>query len=89
MKFDATVNIKAPRDKVCEFVTDAEAVSKCAPGLDSMEIVTPENAEVRRFSPEAVIGESDPVPIIVGRRNNVLHQQDRCTANKFVLSHVV
>jgi carbon monoxide dehydrogenase subunit G len=41
MKFDGTVNIKAPRDKVWEFVTDADAVSKCAPGLDSMEIVTP------------------------------------------------
>ena len=41
MQFDGNVTINAPREKVWEFVTDAEAVSKCAPGLESLEIVTP------------------------------------------------
>lgn len=42
MKLDGTVTIDAPREKVWQFLTDAEGVSKCAPGLESMEIITPD-----------------------------------------------
>jgi carbon monoxide dehydrogenase subunit G len=42
VKFDGKVTINAPRDKVWKFVTDAESVSKCAPGLESLEIVKPD-----------------------------------------------
>jgi carbon monoxide dehydrogenase subunit G len=42
MNLDGSVTIMAPREKVWEFLTDAEGVSKCAPGLDSMEIITPD-----------------------------------------------
>ncbi len=41
MHFDGTVQIMAPRQKVWDFLTDPEAVSQCAPGLRSMEVVVP------------------------------------------------
>ena len=34
-------NIKATRSKVWKFLTDAESVSKCTPGVESMEIIEP------------------------------------------------
>jgi hypothetical protein len=39
---EGDVTIKAARDKVWKFLTDPHAVSKCAPGLQSLEIVTPD-----------------------------------------------
>lgn len=39
MKVSGTTTINAPRQKVWDFLTDPERVSKCAPGLESMEIV--------------------------------------------------
>jgi carbon monoxide dehydrogenase subunit G len=41
MHFEGKLSIKAPRDKVWAFLTDPDAVSKCAPGLESLEIVEP------------------------------------------------
>lgn len=41
MHFDGKVNIKQARTKVWGFLTDAEAVSQCMPGLESIEIITP------------------------------------------------
>ena len=52
MNFEGTVTINAPPEKVWEFVTDAEAVSKCVPGLESMEIVTPQE----KFKAVASVG---------------------------------
>jgi len=42
MHFDGTVSIRAPRQKVWEFLTDPQKVSECAPGLEKLEIVEPE-----------------------------------------------
>jgi hypothetical protein len=39
--FEGKVSIRAPRERVWAFLTDPEAVSRCAPGLESMEILTP------------------------------------------------
>jgi carbon monoxide dehydrogenase subunit G len=41
MQFEGRLNIQAPRDRVWAFLTDPDAVSKCAPGLESLEIVEP------------------------------------------------
>ena len=41
MRFEGTVNINAPPEKVWEFLTDAQLVSQCAPGLEKMEVVIP------------------------------------------------
>jgi len=41
MHFEGKVNIKQLRSEVWAFLTDAEAVSQCMPGLESIEIVTP------------------------------------------------
>ncbi len=41
MRFEGTVSIRAPREKVWAFLTDAERVSGCAPGLESLEVVEP------------------------------------------------
>jgi uncharacterized protein len=41
MQFDGKVNIRVPRAEVWAFLTDAEAVSQCMPGLESIEIVSP------------------------------------------------
>jgi carbon monoxide dehydrogenase subunit G len=39
MKLEGKVTIAAPRAKVWNFLTDAEAVSRCTPGLESLEVV--------------------------------------------------
>jgi len=41
MHFNGTVKINAPREKVWRFLTDPEKISDCAPGLESLEIITP------------------------------------------------
>src|SRR3990172_1754286 len=41
MRFNGTVKINAPREKVWRFLTDPEKISDCAPGLQSLEILTP------------------------------------------------
>ena len=41
MLIEGKDNIKAARGDVWEFLTDAESVSKCTPGVESMEIIEP------------------------------------------------
>lgn len=41
MLIEGKDNIKASREEVWEFLTDAESVAKCTPGLESMEILDP------------------------------------------------
>jgi carbon monoxide dehydrogenase subunit G len=41
MNFHGTVTIKAPRDKVWKFLTTPEQLTECAPGLESLEVITP------------------------------------------------
>ncbi len=52
MKFEGTVTINAPREKVWASVTDPNLVSQCAPGLQSMEIIEPD----RLFKVVAAVG---------------------------------
>jgi hypothetical protein len=42
MKLDGEVTINADRQKVWDYLTDPEAVSQCAPGLESMKIIEPD-----------------------------------------------
>lgn len=41
MNFQGSVTIQAPRQAVWAFLTDPSEVSKCAPGLESMEVIEP------------------------------------------------
>jgi carbon monoxide dehydrogenase subunit G len=41
MNFNGTVTIEAPREKVWQYLTDPNQVSECAPGLESVEIIAP------------------------------------------------
>lgn len=41
MRFEGKVNIQAPRQKVWDYLTDAEKVSRAAPGLEKLEVVDP------------------------------------------------
>lgn len=52
MHLEGSVNIKAPREAVWQFLTDAQKVSQCAPGVESVEIVEPGI----KFRAVAVIG---------------------------------
>ena len=52
MNFEGEVTIAADREKVWDFLTDPEQVSKCAPGLESMTVVEPD----KRFEAVAAIG---------------------------------
>lgn len=42
MQFNDSVLIAAPREKVWEFFTDPHAVGACAPGLESLEVLVPD-----------------------------------------------
>jgi carbon monoxide dehydrogenase subunit G len=39
MEFKDTVVINAPREKVWTFLTDANKVARCAPGVESVEVI--------------------------------------------------
>lgn len=52
MKLEGEVTIQADRQVVWDFLTDAEAISQCAPGLESMRIIEPE----KEFEAAAAIG---------------------------------
>ena len=42
MRYDGSITINAPMDKVYANVTNPNVVSQCAPGLKSMEIIEPD-----------------------------------------------
>jgi len=42
VQLEGDVNIDAPRADVWKFLTDPNAVSQCAPGLESVDIVEPD-----------------------------------------------
>ncbi len=52
MNFKGTVKINAPREKVWAFLTDPTALSDCAPGLESLEILEPN----QKFRATASVG---------------------------------
>jgi uncharacterized protein len=52
MNFNGTVTIEAPREKVWDFLTDPQLVSQCAPGVESVEVITPD----QKFRAVASIG---------------------------------
>ena len=52
MHLEGTVNIKASRETVWQFLTDPNKVSQCAPGVETVEIVEPE----KKFRTVAAIG---------------------------------
>lgn len=71
MKFDGTVTIDAPRDKVWQYLTDPHQVAGCAPGLESVEVLIPDRkfraitsvgfgAVKARFTVDAEWTEVDP-----------------------------
>lgn len=52
MRFEGDVSIAAERTRVWDFLTDPEAVSGCAPGVEKMEIVEPD----KKFRTVASVG---------------------------------
>ena len=52
MRFEGTLTIRAPRDRVWRFLTDPEKVSRCAPGLETIEVLVPGE----RFRAVAAVG---------------------------------
>lgn len=51
MHLEGTTTIKAPRQKVWEFLTDPNQVAKCAPGVETVEMTGP-----NKFQATAAIG---------------------------------
>src|SRR5215475_3174241 len=52
MRLEGRTAIAAPREKVWEFLTDPIAVSRCAPGVESVEVLVPG----RKFRGIAAVG---------------------------------
>lgn len=52
MQLKGDVTIAAPRQQTWDFLTDAQGVSKCAPGLETLEILEPD----KKFRVVAVVG---------------------------------
>jgi molybdenum cofactor cytidylyltransferase len=52
MHFEGTVDITAPREAVWRFLTDPQKVAGCAPGVESVEVVVPNE----RFRATASVG---------------------------------
>jgi uncharacterized protein len=70
MRFEGTVEIAAPRDRVWTFVVDPNQVGHCGPGVESVEVIDPThfNASARvgvgfisaRFSVELELAQLEP-----------------------------
>jgi len=41
MQLKGEVNIRAPRQKVWDFMTDPEQIGQCAPGVEKIEVIEP------------------------------------------------
>lgn len=52
MMVEGNINIKAPREKVWEYLTSPDFVTGCAPGVNSVEVVVPD----KQFKAIATIG---------------------------------
>lgn len=52
MKFEGSVVIQAPQNEVWKYLTDPESVGKCVPGLQSLEVITPDE----KFNVVAAVG---------------------------------
>jgi carbon monoxide dehydrogenase subunit G len=52
MMVEGNVNIKAPREKVWEYLTSPDFVTGCAPGVNSVEVVVPD----KQFKAIATVG---------------------------------
>lgn len=52
MELSGEVNIRASQEEVWEFLLDAEKVSECVPGLESLEILVPGE----KFQAKAQVG---------------------------------
>ncbi len=46
MKFNGDVNIKAPRQQVWDYLTDPNKVTQCAPGVQKVEVTSPDAFKV-------------------------------------------
>lgn len=51
MKFNGSVDIKAPRERVWAFVIDPDQVGSCGPGVESIEVV-----DATHFKARAKVG---------------------------------
>lgn len=70
MKFEGTVEIRAPRERVWEFLMDPNQVGSCGPGVESVEIVDETHFKARakvgigfisaRFVVDMAIAEKEP-----------------------------
>ena len=52
MNFKGTVTIRAPRERVWHFLTTPEELTECVPGLESLEVIAPNE----RFRAVASVG---------------------------------
>lgn len=52
MRLEGNVTINAAREKVYDFLIDAEAISVCVPGLDTLEVIEPK----KKFHAQAQVG---------------------------------
>jgi carbon monoxide dehydrogenase subunit G len=52
MQFKDTVEINAPRENVWAFLTDADKVARCAPGVESVEVIE----DMKKYKAVASIG---------------------------------
>lgn len=51
MRFNGTVTINAPRERVWKFLTDPRELMQCAPGLESLDVVAPNGpSSMRRIT---------------------------------------
>ncbi len=46
MRFEGTLDIAAPRDRVWDFLTDPKQVTTCAPDVQSLEVTDPRHFKV-------------------------------------------
>ena len=70
MKFEGTLEIRAPRDRVWAFLMDPNQVGSCGPGVESIEVVDETHFKAKakvgigfisaRFNVEMEIAEREP-----------------------------
>ena len=75
MKFNGTVDINAPRDRVWAFLMDPDQVGPCGPGVESIEVV-----DADHFTARAKVG----IGFISARFNISMPGVERAVARALV-----
>ena len=82
MKFEGTVDIAAPRDRVWAFLMDPNQVGNCGPGVESIEVIDEDHFKAKAKVGVGFISAKFVVDMTVAEKNVPTLRSSRPTARR-------